>query len=77
MGRVQRGWKRELVVEGAGYDLISRGRDRSSGDIETNAQRRENGLGRHLGERFEWEMSSAVERDWKREIDFDCVGYDG
>ena len=76
MGRVQRGWKRELVVEGAGYDLIGRGRDRSGGDIETNAQRRENGSEHNLGEQVEREMSSAVERDWKREIDFDCVGYD-
>ena len=42
---------RQDVVEGAEYDRIGRGCDRSGGDVETNLPDGDEGPGGHLGER--------------------------
>ena len=51
------------VFDGADYDKISRGHEESQRAIETDAQCRENGLGGHLGEQVEREISKTIERN--------------
>ena len=65
------------VFDGADCDKISRGRKESWRAIETDAQRRENEPGGHLGERVEREISRAIERDWRRQNVVEGDGYDG
>ena len=54
-------------------DGIGRGRDGSSGDIETNAPGRGEGPGGHLGDQ---EAMKAVERYWRRQNIVEGDGYD-